>query len=115
MVQPKEFGPAVHEQRAPYRSGVLANIAWLHARVQLAGALTKPGRNTFLEHPLRECANNVRLSTGVFLTKTSGAAHLPPPDNILPVGTPEESDSCSTNTGADRNADFESVDSVLGE
>lgn len=72
VVQPKEVGAAVHELRELYRGGACASITWLRARGQLADALTKPARNTPLEHCIRTGKYNVRLAASDYLTKQPG-------------------------------------------
>lgn len=69
LVQPKEVGAAVHELRELYRGGAVASITWLRAPGQLTDALTKPGRNTPLQHALRVGSYAVRLAAGDFMTK----------------------------------------------
>eukprot|EP00170_Pyropia_yezoensis_P001373 contig_6083_g1377 len=46
VVQPKEAGAAMQEQREMCHEGAMSTITWLRARGQLADALTKAGRNT---------------------------------------------------------------------
>lgn len=74
VVQPKEVGAAVQELRELYHGGTLATVTWLRAHGQLADVLTKPGRDTPLQHTIRTGAYAVRLADNDFLTKRSSAA-----------------------------------------
>lgn len=59
----------MHELRELYRGGACAFITWLRARDQLADALTKPARNTPLEHCIGTGTYHVRLAASDLLTK----------------------------------------------